>query len=126
MYYDYTERKEINFSLLYYFPAVIVAGKPATGKSAALSTVISALNAQPGHSTSVKLMKVFPKSVEKLSDIFGYVDPFSGDWEDGIFTSIFKKAHKVIIKRCSYKDSVMIFLYSNSKATGVHYIMYHQ
>lgn len=81
---------------LFIVVAVVIAGKPATGKSAALNIVISALNAQPGHAASVKLMRVFPKSVENLSDIFGSVNPVSGDWEDGIFTSIFKKAHKVL------------------------------
>ena len=81
--------------LLFYL-AVIIAGKPATGKSTALNTVISALNAQPGNSASIKLMRMFPMSVESLSDVFGCVNPVSGNWEDGIFTSIFKKAHKVM------------------------------
>lgn len=80
----------------FYHLAVIVAGEPSTGKTTALNTVVSAFNAGNGSSTaSVKLMRVFPKAVEDFSEIFGCVNPDSGNWEDGIFTSIFRKAHKV-------------------------------
>lgn len=83
-------------SALLFHTAVIVAGKPATGKTAALSTVIAALNAdQKSPMSSVKLARVFPKALEEFSDMFGCVSPTTGDWEDGIFTSIFRKAHQV-------------------------------
>lgn len=76
--------------------AIIIAGKPATGKTTALNTVVAALNAdQGGSTTSVKLARIFPKALEEFSDIFGCVNPATGDWEDGIFTSTFRKAHKV-------------------------------
>lgn len=74
--------------------AVVVAGKPATGKSAALATVVSALDAGMGESASLKLLKVYPGIFEDLATLFGRVSS-SGDWVDGIFTSIFRKANKV-------------------------------
>ncbi len=96
--------------------AVIVAGTPATGKTSALNTVVSALNAIQGQSSNnVKLMRVFPKSVENLSDIFGSVNSLNGNWEDGIFTSIFKKAHKVRIYVCMYV--IMHSMYFNNIIT---------
>ena len=43
--------------------AVIIAGRPATGKSSALSTVVSTLNAIQGSASSnVKLVKIYPDS----------------------------------------------------------------
>lgn len=77
--------------------AVIIAGRPATGKTAALNTVISALNANPDNSATIKLMRLFPKAMDDISDVFGCVNLNTGDWEDGIFTSIFRKAHKVCV-----------------------------
>ena len=77
------------------FTAVLIAGRPATGKSAALSMVVSALNVRLGESSNVKLMRVYPGIFEDLAAMFGHVSPSSGDWVDGIFTSIFRKAHKV-------------------------------
>lgn len=76
---------------------MIVAGRPATGKSSALNTVVSTLNALQGSdSSNIKLVKVYPDTYESLSDLFGCVTQQAGDWVDGIFTSIFRKAHKVI------------------------------
>lgn len=76
--------------------AVVVAGRPATGKTTALNTVVSTLNAiQGSDSSSIKLAKVYPDTYEDLSDIYGCVSPTGRDWVDGIFTSIFRKAHKV-------------------------------
>ncbi len=92
----YLVYQHFNYFTIYITAAVIIAGKPATGKTSALNTVISALNAERGSSVaSVKLARVFPKALDEFSAIFGCVDPASGDWEDGIFTSIFRKAHMV-------------------------------
>ena len=78
------------------FLVVVIAGNPATGKTTALKTVVAALNAKLDNlASSVKLLRIFPKAIEDMSDIFGYVDPVNGNWEDGIFTSIFRKAYKV-------------------------------
>lgn len=86
------------FVFVFLFIVVIIAGKPATGKTRALHTVIAAVNNadQENSATSVKLARVFPQALEEFSDIFGCVNSATGDWEDGIFTSIFRKAHKVV------------------------------
>ena len=77
---------------------VVLAGEPATGKSAALSTVVSALNAkatQGGGFSSVKLLKIFPGMFGDLSELYGCLNP-EGDWVDGVFTSFFRKAHRAM------------------------------
>jgi Cdc6-like AAA superfamily ATPase len=86
-----------DFNRSFYVPlAIIIAGKPATGKTAALNTVVSALNSvQENTAAGVKLARIFPRAVEDFSDLFGRVNCVTGNWEDGIFTSIFRKAHKV-------------------------------
>lgn len=87
--------------------AVVLAGKPATGKTAALNTVVAAFNAdQESSAANVKLVRVFPQALEESSDIFGCVNFATGDWEDGIFTSIFRKAHKVRVYRLRYIATV--------------------
>ena len=76
--------------------ALIIAGRPATGKTAALNTVVSTLNAiQGSDSSNIKLIKIYPDTYERLSDLFGCVATPGGDWVDGIFTNIFRRAHKV-------------------------------
>ena len=75
---------------------MIVAGRPATGKTAALNTVVSTLNALQGsESSNIKLVKIYPDTYNDLSDLYGGVSSPDGDWMDGIFTSTFRKAHKV-------------------------------
>ena len=84
--------------LLMFVPsvAVIVAGRPATGKSSALNTVVSTLNAiQGSDSSNIKLVKMYPDTYESLSDLYGCVSSSGEEWVDGIFTSAFRKAHKV-------------------------------
>ena len=80
--------------------AVLLAGQAMTGKTAALQTVVSALNARgpsdKGTNTSVKMLRIFPGTCGDPSELYGHVNPTSGDWLDGIFTSIFRKAHKVL------------------------------
>ena len=80
--------------------AVVLAGKPATGKTAALNTVLAALKATLDETSTVKLARVYPGVFEDLSDLFGRVGP-SDEWEDGIFTSIFRKAQKVTSLTCT-------------------------
>ncbi len=77
---------------------MILVGQPATGKSTALNTLISILNADAKNEASIKLSKMYPNALDDLSELFGWVNPNNGDWEDGIFTSIFKKAHQVIVE----------------------------
>ena len=82
--------------LLMYFAAVIIAGRPATGKSSALNTVVSTLNAIQGSASSnIKLVKIYPDTYESLSELYGCVSSPGGEWVDGIFTSAFRKTHKV-------------------------------
>ena len=85
------------YCLLTFFAAVIVAGRPATGKSTALNTVVSTLNAIQGSASSnnIKLVKIYPNTYESLSELYGCVSSPGGEWMDGIFTSAFRKAHKV-------------------------------
>ena len=76
--------------------AILLVGQPATGKTSALQTVVSTLNASDGGThTFVKLLRIFPGVSGDLSELYGHVNPSSGDWVDGIFTSNFRKAHKV-------------------------------
>ena len=79
--------------------AVLLVGQPATGKTSALQTVVSTLNARStsdgGTHTFVKLLRIFPGVSGDLSELYGHINPSSGDWVDGIFTSSFRKAHKV-------------------------------
>ena len=92
------------FSATTLVPAVLLAGQPATGKTAALQTVVSALNARGpsdrGTNTSVKMLRIFPGMCGDPAELYGNVSPSSGDWVDGIFTSIFRKAHKVHMSYC--------------------------
>ena len=96
--------------------AVIVAGRPATGKSAALSTVVSALNfsglvdSEVSTSSNVRLLRIYPGVFEELSAVFGRVCPTSGDWVDGVFTTIFRKAHKVCVS--SYSTTTLNLIHS--------------
>ena len=86
------------------FPiAVVIAGPPATGKSSALNTIVSALTSARredsgtnGGLSNIKLVKIYPGVFEGLSDLYGYANP-RGDWVDGVFTDAFRKAHKVIL-----------------------------
>ena len=118
----YVLHVQINFCLILYvaiivYPtAVVVAGKPASGKTTALSTVVSTLNSiQGSDSSSIKLVKIYPDTYEDLSDVYGCVAPTGGDWMDSIFTSIFRKAHKVsqsmIILCCSVFSVFFFFLW---------------
>jgi len=77
---------------------VILVGQPATGKSSALNALISILNAENRNEVTIKLSKVYPNAMDDLSELFGCVSAETGDWEDGVFTSIFKKAHQVIYR----------------------------
>ena len=43
----------------------------------------------------MKLLRIFPGVSADLSELYGHVSPSSGDWVDGVFTSNFRKAHKV-------------------------------
>ena len=90
---DHLQMISYNFVLS---TAVIIAGRPATGKSSALSTVVSTLNAIQGSvSSNIKLVKIYPDTYESLSELYGCVSSPGGEWVDGIFTSAFRKAHKV-------------------------------
>ena len=79
--------------------AVLLVGQPATGKTSALQTVVSTLNTSStsdgGTHTFVKLLHIFPMVSGDLSELYGHVNSSSGDWVDGVFTSNFRKAHKV-------------------------------
>jgi len=72
----------------------------------ALQTVVSALNARgpndKGTNTSVKMLHIFPGMCGDPSELYGHVNPSSGHWVDGIFTSIFRKAHKVLSYQLLY------------------------
>ncbi|XP_063775387.1 uncharacterized protein LOC134910927 [Pseudophryne corroboree] len=81
------------FSLSIVNSAVIVAGPPASGKSACISTLVQALNhlqvssEEPSH----KIVKINPLSVDNGTLMFGGQNS-SHTWQDGIVTYVWKKA----------------------------------
>ena len=92
----YTLSLFVHFCLCVYIcEAVVLLGEAASGKSAALSTAASTLNAEQANPMAIKLSKVYPNAVHNLCELFGSVDPTTGNWEDGVFSSIFRKAHQV-------------------------------
>ncbi|RDD45872.1 Dynein heavy chain 5, axonemal [Trichoplax sp. H2] len=79
---------------------VVVAGPPGSGKSTMISTLIDALslcskNDQGDGSKKHihRLQKINPTAVSNLSLMFGRLNA-SNDWEDGIFTALWRKANK--------------------------------
>ena len=77
--------------------AIVLSGKECSGKTKALQTVISALNGSSSASggTPIKLQRLYPGALPAVTDLFGYYEPHSGSWTDGIFTSAFRRALKV-------------------------------
>ena len=85
----------IYISIYLIIVAIILAGREASGKTSALKTIISTLNSKDSHtSLSVRSQKIYPGVFQNQSDIFGSIDE-SGNWRDGIFTSLFRKSVKV-------------------------------
>uniref|UniRef100_A0A8C5PKA2 Dynein heavy chain n=1 Tax=Leptobrachium leishanense TaxID=445787 RepID=A0A8C5PKA2_9ANUR len=75
---------------------IIVAGPPASGKSACISAFVQALNhlhtstEESGHKAH-KLVKINPLSVDDDNSMFGVQHP-SHVWQDGVLTYTWKKA----------------------------------
>ncbi len=80
------------------FIAVTVAGNECTGKTSALRTVIAAMNSRDNREDSftVKLHTIYSGVFVNVKDVFGYHDE-SGNWRDGLFTSLMRKSIKVQI-----------------------------
>ncbi len=83
------------------FLGVIVCGSGGSGKTACIENLVEALNDHAmskqldGNNKSRlhKLERINVLAVADLSLMFGYMKP-SGDWADGVFTSIWKRANK--------------------------------
>lgn len=69
---------------------IMVVGPSRSGKSTAIEIVAKTLT-QMGHKTSI--WKMNPKSIT-APQMFGKLDPTTGDWTDGIFSMLWKKAAK--------------------------------
>lgn len=67
---------------------IMVIGPPRSGKSKAIDVLASALTLA-GRKTSV--LKMNPKAVT-APQMFGRLDPSTGDWTDGIFSALWRKA----------------------------------
>ena len=67
---------------------IMVVGPPRSGKSTAIDAVARTLT-RLGSKTSVWRMN--PKSIT-APQMFGKLDPSTGDWTDGIFSQLWKKA----------------------------------
>ncbi len=69
---------------------IMVVGPPRSGKSTAIDAVAKTLT-RMGHKTSI--WKMNPKSIT-APQMFGKLDAATGDWTDGIFSMLWKKAAK--------------------------------
>ena len=75
--------------------AVVLYGRESTGKTSALKTVVAALNSKEmTNQLMIKLQNIYPGVFLSLSDLFGGYDD-SGNWRDGVFTSLLRKSTKV-------------------------------
>ena len=85
--------------------AVVLAGTSGSGKSVCVDTVVSAVNSLKHHSgetapVHVKLHRLYPMVFEDLSALYGQVTP-EGDWKDGVFSALLRKALQVCTYICS-------------------------
>ena len=84
-----------------FFIGIIVCGNGGSGKTSCIENLIEALNEhaagkQLAGSSKMRLHKLERMNVLAVSDIdlmFGHVKP-TGDWVDGVFTSIWKRSNK--------------------------------
>lgn len=79
--------------------AVVLAGTSGSGKSVCIDTVVSAVNSLKHHSgetapVHVKLHRLYPMVFEDLSALYGQATP-EGDWKDGVFSALLRKALQV-------------------------------
>lgn len=83
------------------FSGIIVCGNGGSGKTACMENLIEALNEHAASkqlegSSKTRLHKLERINALAVSDInlmFGFVKP-SGDWADGVFSSIWKRSNK--------------------------------
>ena len=83
------------------FIGIIINGRGGSGKTSCIENLIEALNEhavskQLEGASKMRLHKLERINVLAVSDIdlmFGYMKP-SGDWVDGVFTSIWKRSNK--------------------------------
>ena len=84
-----------------FFLGIVVCGKGGSGKTSCIENLIEALNEhgaskQLEGGSKVRLHKLERINVLAVSDLclmFGHMKP-SGDWTDGVFTSIWKRSNK--------------------------------
>ena len=77
----------------------MLAGTSGSGKSVCIDTVVATVNSHKHHSAEaapihVKLHRLYPMVFENLSALFGMVTP-EGDWKDGVFSALLRKALQV-------------------------------
>ena len=79
--------------------AVVLAGTAGSGKSVCIDTVVAVVNSLKHHRgeaapAQVKLQRLYPVVFEDLSALFGQVTS-EGDWKDGVFSALLRKALQV-------------------------------
>ena len=79
--------------------AVVLAGTAGSGKSVCIDTVVAVVNSLKHHCgeaapVQVKLQRLYPVVFEDLSALFGQVTS-EGDWKDGVFSALLRKALQV-------------------------------
>lgn len=67
---------------------IIIVGSSASGKSTAIKILFDALSVLDGNEGQIH--KINPKSVVKR-DLYGWIDPTTREWTDGIFTKLLRK-----------------------------------
>lgn len=74
---------------------VILVGSSGTGKSYLWKSLVKALSSMAEEGTEYVQHVIDPKVISK-SDLFGYLDPITREWNDGLFTSIIRKLNEDI------------------------------
>ena len=85
--------------LSYNSVAVVVAGVAGSGKTTCIDALIAAENAmqrsrEGEEAVPVKLHRIFPQVYENVTALYGELKS-NGDWSDGVFTALLRKALRV-------------------------------
>lgn len=84
--------------------AVAIVGPTSGGKSVIINALCETLNELK---TSTKLISLNPKAFTKL-ELYGYSDPITKTWNEGLLTNIFRKINQPIVPN-SHSNHFILF-----------------